>query len=803
MVEDVLVEITNKYFAGGWRIAPFIKTPDGYIGVKAWPKRAATNQAELQALIEERLAKSSRKVLFGVVPPKGRFIVDIDLKKNTSALQIWRNKVTEHFGDIALASPNLIVKTKSGGFHLYYTEGSDRQIHSPTAVFGRDSGVDIRGYTGMVIMPTSIGDELDWQPGEYTLIRGDPSKPCSVLDLAKIIGNNTTSAIDSFVKATLHRLNEALRNDSVPEHYRYRLIPDDFIIPESNRDNTLFRAAKLCRMAGLSQEAAHTFMQYVANRCEATLDEPVEHWINLAADKVRRVYADEAEIEFKSVNQFFEELDNAGTVMLRGVSKSYYYFRLGSRSLRIHPRSKFATDNLVNVLMGHTINTDEGPVAVKKVVGAYNPRDVAYNAAMYPKTDMPFFEYEGVSYVNTYHDPYAVFEPDEQYLERAKPFIDVYKDYVLHITGGDLDDASYLMQKLAWIVQKPYRRLPTATIIYSHTRGSGKDIFMSLLRDVIGRRYFMPISIEVLDSEFHSFHDKLVCVASEVQQQTNAKGTMAASTFMGKIKNLITTKTISVNEKFQQPYNAPIFTNFFLLSNFELSSMIEPGDRRFDVFHTVEEKLNQTKFGMLADTTNDGIWLDRAADDQKLRDHITYNIRSYLQNIELDPLFDRQEARENLVKSELMAHQAPPAMMWLYENLPSYFTEEIVMMAAHFCPVKLTPEYALKHLKEFYAADVRAILKDGKSIFRLAGSPVLQKKDDVSGRSMPVLVFPHTSISQARRPVHVFLSRTSSAPPSEAWIRADLKRWYDSMVNLYYGNLTKLPGQKPDGLANL
>jgi hypothetical protein len=122
---------------------------------------------------------------------------------------------------------------------------------------------------------------------------------------------------------------------------------------------------------------------------------------------------------------------------------------------------------------------------------------------------------------------------------------------------------------------------------------------MALIREIIGRQYYAPITLSSIESDFISFHDKIVCTASEVQLQANSRGTIAAASFMGRIKDIITAKTIQVNEKFQQPYTAPIFTNFFLLSNFELSSILEPGDRRFDIFHATEEKFDQDTSAIL------------------------------------------------------------------------------------------------------------------------------------------------------------------------------------------------------------
>ena len=792
MSEDLVTNIITEFFQGGWRVAPFIKTANGYLGVKSWPKRAASNMIELQALIEEWAEKSSKVPIYGVVPPKGRYVVDIDTKKNSSALQLWRERVIEATGDDELAMPQLVVKTKSGGFHLYYSDGSDKSINSPTAVFGKDSGVDIRGYTGMVVAPSSVGSERDWVFGEYVVIRGKPSDPSTVLSLAKVTGQ-TEDSEDVATKQLLREINEALRNDSVHELYRHKLLPPHLVIPASTRDNTLFRCAKLCRMAGLSQEAANQFMVHAGMMCETSPEEPVEHWVGLAREKVRRIYAHDADVRLRSVTALYDELDNAGTVLLRGVSKSYYYFRFGSKALKIDPRARYSVENIGNVVQGLYIAPDEGDaVPIRRVIGSYEPRDVAYNAAMYPKDRSPFFDFEGQYYVNTYHDPFSSFEPDPGMLQDASKFVEKFVELTRHITGYEDGDADHLLNKLAWIVQKPYRKLPTGTIIYSHTRGSGKDVYMTLVREVIGRAYYMPITLSTLESDFSSFHEKLVCTASEVQLQANARGTIAAASFMGRLKDVITARTVLVNEKYQQPFTAPIFTNFFLLSNFELSTILEPGDRRFDVFHATEEKLNQDQFGELADLGNDGIWADRGSTEQLFRKHCIYAIRLALQQRRVMETFDRQEAAMNVVKQNLMEHHNPPSVEWMFNNLPTYFTEDVAMFACYVCPTRANPEYIMKQLKEHFGPRMRPLYRRQSIIHRMAGAPKLVMKSNGSTNT-PTLEFYQTS-NPIRKAVYS-LSDVRSAHPTDGDLRTAMKNWYDRMISTYFGGQVHLPGQ--------
>jgi hypothetical protein len=444
-----------------------------------------------------------------------------------------------------------------------------------------------------------------------------------------------------------------------------------------------------------------------------------------------------------------------------------------------------------------SIYTEDGAVPVKKVVASYKPKEVAYNTAMYPRAGMPNFDFEGQRFVNTYHDPFCTFEPNKDILAETVPYIDKFTEFVKHITGYESGDDQHLLDKLAWIIQRPYRRMPTGTIIYSHTRGSGKDVFMSLVREIVGRQYYMPITLQSIESPHIIMHDKLICVASEVQLQANSRGTIAAASFMGKLKDLITAKTVYVDEKFVQAYSAPIFCNIFILSNFELSSLLESGDRRMDVFHATEEKMDQQRFGALADISNDGIWIEKTKREQIFRDHVIYGLRSALMDRTVDPLFDREEARMNTVKKTLMDSQNPPAVEWMAMNLPPYFTEDVAMMACHFCPMRILPEYVMKLLREHFGPEMKPLYRSGRVIHRMNGAPKLERRSD-GVTTIPVLNYNVKSgDSTNKRPVYS-LKTVRTANPTDTEIKLMMRKWYEQMLQQYFGNITQLPAQKPD-----
>jgi len=338
--------------------------------------------------------------------------------------------------------------------------------------------------------------------------------------------------------------------------------------------------------------------------------------------------------------------------------------------------------------------------------------------------------------------------------------------------------------------------MPTGTIIFSHTRGSGKDVFMSIVREIVGRPYYMPITLQSIEDPHTVMHDKLVCTASEVQLQTNARGNVAAASFMGILKDKISQQRTYVNEKFIQPYSAPWFVNFFVLSNFELSSLIETDDRRWDVFHATEEKLDQSLFGELADLGNDGVWVERDASANLFRKHIIWALRRHLQERAVDPYFDRQEALQNLVKSKMMENRNPPAIEWMIENLPTYFTEEVLMIACHFCPYHIRPEYALRAVKDHLGPGVMTLARPGQSYgYKMRNAPLYEVVSDGSSK-VPRLRFEGAALN---RIVYALKGRPQATEFTEGKLKGMMQRWYLQKVSEFHGrqgNAAALPGAK-------
>lgn len=110
---------------------------------KGWPEWATTDPAQIRAWWEG----TDQNI---AVCTTGMLVVDIDTKKGRDGMRSWMEL---HGG-----FDTLTVRTKSGGYHLYYS-GADVALNQGAL----GDGLDIRSHNGYVVAPGSVvdGDTYD------------------------------------------------------------------------------------------------------------------------------------------------------------------------------------------------------------------------------------------------------------------------------------------------------------------------------------------------------------------------------------------------------------------------------------------------------------------------------------------------------------------------------------------------------------------------------------------------------------------------------------------------------------------
>ena len=148
---------------------------------------------------------------------------------------------------------------------------------------------------------------------------------------------------------------------------------------------------------------------------------------------------------------------------------------------------------------------------------------------------------------------------------------------ILKITGNKQENYNFLINYLAHMVQFPEKK-PEVAIFFTSAQGSGKDTLIQLIKLLLGENLLaFENDPERVFGKFNmgTRQNKLVVVLQEADNIKN---------YSGKIKDLITCKETTLEQKNVRSFTIKDYTRLFLLSNKDNILPIEPDDRRFVVF---------------------------------------------------------------------------------------------------------------------------------------------------------------------------------------------------------------------------
>ena len=180
------------------------------------------------------------------------------------------------------------------------------------------------------------------------------------------------------------------------------------------------------------------------------------------------------------------------------------------------------------------------------------------------------------------YDPECQDQPDRFNLFRGmavepvagdiKPFL----DFVLKIiANGSEEHFNYVMSWLANIIQKPTEKSGTSLVLRGD-QGIGKGFFASCLGTVLGHHYIELNDPVYLVGRFtHHLRDKLVIYADE--------GSFSGQKATDKLKNMITSEKVLIEQKFRTPYNVDNFMRIIISGNHERLIHAGHDERRYCV----------------------------------------------------------------------------------------------------------------------------------------------------------------------------------------------------------------------------
>jgi hypothetical protein len=161
------------------------------------------------------------------------------------------------------------------------------------------------------------------------------------------------------------------------------------------------------------------------------------------------------------------------------------------------------------------------------------------------------------------------------------------EDHLAFICGGDAELYDYFLRWLAYPIQYPGFKLPTAPVIQGPP-GSGKNIFFDAFSGMVYDRYAHQAGSQDLSSRFNAFMlDKLWLTWNEIHTSRGHNDVK------NKLKAYITDRTINIEQKGKDPFPQKNCMNMVFLSNEDTPLTIEHGDRRYWVIEMQEVKPKQ------------------------------------------------------------------------------------------------------------------------------------------------------------------------------------------------------------------
>lgn len=509
----------------------------------------------------------------------GHFLFDIDNKngKNGSA------KFKEFREKFQLPQPKFVVKSKSGGYHLYYAKPGKLENHqiksiANIAIAGEKyEGIDIRGDGGMVLGPTSDGPEDEWEAGTYRIIVGGPES-----DLSSVPERVVYPFLRTSITNDLDNLSEIAYDDSnVFDTLKRAEIPDSLSLGQRNEGfyiflnaikNKGFSKATAARMAGL--------LKAVTEEPE-TFDESVP-----LSDMLDRVF----EVNSNNPSDVCNDLLNHGLYRLTSYRNKIMYVILNDNPY-IDSRNPHDLQGMKQLLgrFARRVNTPEGKVKTVNPADLLDRKiDVANEAATIgfkpggPDIFSLTSENGGKRYLNIWNDC-------TKFVNKAH-IVDKYWDqfrFIMSRVFGPEGSEEYQLgiDFIAWILQMPGHKPSIAPFLMSSRRGVGKSLLFSVIQCIFGHNKLgdlqgRPYKVEEVSSRFFDPSGSSILMFDEVQFAVHRDMRRESTHFWRHLKNLVTAEVVPVEYKGGATVYLPNVSGVMLAGNTGSHFPIEEFDRR-------------------------------------------------------------------------------------------------------------------------------------------------------------------------------------------------------------------------------
>ena len=296
--------------------------------------------------------------------------------------------------------------------------------------------------------------------------------------------------------------------------------------------------------------------------------------------------------------------------------------------------------------------------------------------------------------------------------EREQEYIDSFINHVKYLVRNDKQSYEYILNYCAHLIQKPQER-PDVAILLNGVQGTGKDTLINFLEEIIGKKYVKRTS--KVDEVFGNFNvgikNKFIIQLSEMDGLNGLK-------YEQRIKDLITTNRVSINEKNMGQYDIENYARLFFCSNAINPIQINMGNRRFFAVETATEgEKKPLKYF---------IDLNKSIKNPD----VIENVYSYLMTKDISN-FEPRQIPETTKMRILKEHSVHPIYFYLRDN---YTTNDTLIPTRLF--ISRFREYCITEQYNVNVINARS----NKSLLLNMGDAVSYTNRVVDGRSTRVFV---------------------------------------------------------------
>lgn len=741
-----------EFQKAGFLVFPLFRSPSRpFSEPKGWQRfegglpvdgRTTPVKGETPATLSHELVTTWEKnpavIGYGVCAPH-HVVFDLDVKNNKNGVdqfEILRNKFN-------IPKPGFVVKSKSGGYHLYYSRSEHlsgalvaKAVNLTISAQEQYLGVDLVANNGYVVGPESESPE--WVEGHYHIIKGSLKEltVCPDTVLSKQI--RARGVPPPTTGEELMEFEADDETEALIATIRSARIPDK--IPCGNRDNLLVIFIGVLKSRKIPMETAEMLCNTFLANCELNTDETRESFIQSIDLKGKlsrfygamsdtsdpRVVARHLVIE-GGVYKCLEQLP--GSIALVATQENPYM-----EKFVIYTETKARQDLLP---YAKPIPESDNPRPV-------NPLDIllrdssvprVHSTGYYPKP-MPIFiePSDGTQRVNLYIPPVI------PKLRGRTNIVELVRALADDLCG---ELASYVLDFMAHIVQKPHVKMNVAILLISENQGTGKNTLIQVLKPLIGPTNYLSVPglMPLIEDKSVILEGNVLIVFNEVARPSNRSQWTDMSKAVNKIKTSITDSSTHINPKYEKQRKITSYSNFFMLSNDPTPFDLGVDDRRIVVVNNNPPKMDKDgRFKLLGDFAHNE--KNRQLSQEQYND-LTAELHEFFMTRQIEVNLEHGSAPMTEAKRDMVeGHYTPPVMALMHHR-------EIRGIGA---AAEITSEekliYVIRHVlgyKEFgkdrgkydiFAAFIQARViqrvyqKDGKRSRVLSGCPAFLERED-------------------------------------------------------------------------